>query len=81
MPRLWLSLALVATLIGCAGSTYTIEAANVEQANERAARYCNEREATARLEQVKRQGDRSIQVYRCVPPEQAADGGSPPLVP
>ncbi|HEX7968407.1 MAG TPA: hypothetical protein VF502_09315 [Stellaceae bacterium] len=81
MPRLCLSLTLVAILIGCTGPTYTIEAANVEQANERAARYCSGREATARLEQVRRQGDRSIQVYRCVSPEQSADASSPPLIP
>lgn len=81
MPRLWLPLTVLASLVGCAGPTYTIQAANVEQANERATRYCGAQEATARLEQVEQQGDRSIQIYRCVPPEQAADTSSPPLIP
>ncbi len=81
MPRLWLSLLLVAILVGCAGSTYTIEAANLEQGNVRAARYCSEQEAIARLEQVRQQGDRSVQIYRCVSPEPAADTSTPPLIP
>ncbi len=78
MPRLWLPLSLAAILMGCAGSTYSIEAENLAQANERAARYCGEQQAIARLEEVRRQGDRNIQVYRCVALERPADVSARP---
>ncbi len=66
MPRLPFLLTL-ATVSACAArSTYTIEAADLGNANERAARYCQQQDATARLEGVERQADRAIQIYRCV---------------
>ena len=66
MPRLPFLLVLAA-VSGCAGgSTYTIETADLRNANERAARYCQQQDATARLERVERQADRSIQIYRCI---------------
>ncbi|HEV2551177.1 MAG TPA: hypothetical protein VGU20_27960 [Stellaceae bacterium] len=66
MPRLPLLLVLAA-VSGCAtGSTYTIQTADLRNANERAARYCQQQDATAQLESVKRQADRAIQTYRCI---------------
>ena len=66
MPRLPFLLALAA-VSGCGtGSTYTIEAADLRNANERAARYCQQQDATARLEGVEQQADHAIQIYRCV---------------
>jgi hypothetical protein len=70
MPRLWPLLALTLGSAACAApATYTIADANITTANERAARYCSSREATAQLEQVRHQGDSAIQVYRCVASE------------
>jgi hypothetical protein len=66
MLRLPFLLALAA-VGGCAQeSTYTIETPDMRNANERAARYCQEQDATARLEGVQRQADRAIEVYRCI---------------
>jgi hypothetical protein len=66
MPRLPFLFALAA-LSGCtAASTYTIQSADLRNANERAARYCQQQDATARLEGVEQQADRAIQVYRCI---------------
>ena len=65
MPRLWLLLALAATVAACTGSRYTIESANLDRASERAAHYCSNRDATAQLEQVHQQGSNSVETYRC----------------
>jgi len=70
MPRLWPLQALTACVAACAGpASYTVEDANIETANERAERYCSGREETAQLEQVRRKGDTSVEVYRCVASE------------
>jgi hypothetical protein len=69
MPRLSLVLALAASVTACAGPSYTIEGANINTANERAARYCGGREATAQLEQIHQRGESSVQTYRCVASE------------
>ena len=69
MLRLWPVLALTAGVAACAGPSYTTADANLATANERAERYCSGREQTAQLEQVRRNGDNSIQVYRCVAAE------------
>lgn len=70
MPRLWALLALTASVAACAGpASYTVEDANPETANQRAERYCSGREETAQLEQVRRKGDTSVQVYRCIASE------------
>lgn len=72
MPRLWpvLALALAVAVTACAGSSsYTVETANIDSANERAARYCNNREATAQLEQVHQNGSSSVETYRCIATE------------
>ena len=70
MPRLWLLLALAAGVTACTGSSYTIEGANIDKANERAAHYCGNRDATAQLEQVHQTGSSSIETtYRCVAAE------------
>ena len=66
MPRLPFLLVLAAVSGCAAGSTYTIETADLRNAKERAARYCQQQDATARLERVERQADRSIQIYRCI---------------
>ena len=66
MPRLLSLLALAAVSACATGSTYTIEAADLRNANERAARYCQQQAATAELESVKQQADHAIQIYRCV---------------
>jgi hypothetical protein len=66
MPRLLLLLAASVGIGGCPSSSYTIEAPSVSAANERAARYCGEQDATARLEGVRPQGNGEVQVYRCV---------------
>jgi hypothetical protein len=66
MPRLPFLLVLAA-VSGCGtGSTYTIETADLRNANERAARFCQQQDATARLEGVQQRADRAIQTYRCV---------------
>jgi hypothetical protein len=66
MPRLPFLLVLAA-VSGCAtGPTYTIETADLRNANERAARFCQQQDATARLEGVQQRADRAIQTYRCV---------------
>ncbi len=69
MLRLWPLLALTAGIAACAGPSYTTADASLATANERAERYCSGREQTAQLEQVRRNGDNSIQVYRCVAAE------------
>lgn len=69
MRRFWPMLALAATIAACTSSRYTIESVNVQNANERAARYCGNQEATAQLEQVRQRGSRSVEVYRCVATE------------
>ena len=69
MPRLSLLLALAVSVTACAGPSYTIEGANINTANERAARYCSGRQATAQLEQIHQRGENSIQTYRCVAAE------------
>ena len=69
MPRLWLVLALAATVGACTSSRYTVESVNVDNANERAARYCGNQDATAQLEQVHQKGSRSVETYRCVASE------------
>jgi hypothetical protein len=69
MRRLCALLALTAGIAACAGPSYTTADADLAAANERAARYCGSRQATAQLEQVRHQGDSSIQVYRCVASE------------
>jgi hypothetical protein len=66
MRRLPLLLALAVVGACAARSTYTIETADLRNANERAARYCQQQDAIARLDGVKRQADRAIQVYRCI---------------
>jgi hypothetical protein len=66
MPRLPFLLALAA-LGGCAqASTFTIAEADMRNANERAARYCHEQEAIARLDRVEQQPDRVVEIYRCI---------------
>ncbi len=68
MLRLPFLLALAA-LGGCAQeSTYTIAEADMRNANARAARYCHEQDATARLDRVEHQADGTIQIYRCIAP-------------
>ena len=68
MPRAPFLLALAA-VGGCGqASTYTIAAADMRNANERAARYCREQEATAQLDRVEHQADGAIEIYRCVSP-------------
>ena len=76
MPRALLLLCLLGGIADCAGPspTYTIEAATVADANERAQRYCYLQDAEARLERTEQRGGKSISVYRCVP-------GSPRAVP
>jgi hypothetical protein len=69
MPRLWLLVALAAGVTACTSSRYTIESANLNNANERAARYCGNQEATAQLEQVHQRGSRAVETYRCVAAE------------
>jgi hypothetical protein len=69
MPRLWFVLALAASVAACTGSSYTIEGANIDTANQRAARYCGNRDATARLEQVHKRGTASVETYRCIAEE------------
>ena len=69
MPRLWLMLALAGGMAACTSSRYTIESANLNDASERAAHYCGNDDATARLEQVHQQGSRSVATYRCVAAE------------
>jgi len=69
MRRFWFMLALAATVAACTSSRYTIESANVQNANERAARYCGNQEATAQLEHVRQQDGRSVETYRCVAAE------------
>jgi hypothetical protein len=69
MPRFWPLLALLAGVAACTGSSYTVEGANIDTANQRAERYCSSREATAQLEQVRRKGDSSVETYRCVAQE------------
>jgi hypothetical protein len=66
MRRLPFLLMLAAVSACGASSTYTIEAADLRNANERAARYCQQQDATAQLESVKQQADRAIQIYRCI---------------
>lgn len=66
MPRLPFLLVLAAVSACATGSTYTIETADLRNANERAARFCQQQDATARLEGVQQQGDRAIQTYRCI---------------
>ena len=68
MPRLLLIAALALALFACAGPTYSIEGATLGKANERAARYCHEREAQARLHGIERQDGQAIEIYRCIPP-------------
>jgi hypothetical protein len=69
MSRLWLLLALAAGVAACTSSRYTIESANLDNASERAAHYCGNRDATAQLEQVHQKGSRSVETYRCVAAE------------
>ena len=69
MPRLWLLLALAATVAACTSSRYTIESANLDKASERAAHYCGNQDATAQLEQVHQKGSRAVETYRCVAAE------------
>jgi len=66
MPRLPFLLTLAAVSGCAAGSTYTIETADLRNGSERAARYCHEQDAIARLQGVEQQADRSIQIYRCI---------------
>lgn len=66
MSRLWLIVALATALTACTGSSYTVEGANIENANERATRYCGNQDATAELEQVHQKGSTSVQTYRCI---------------
>ena len=66
MPRLPFLLVLAAVSACATGSTYTIETADLRNANERAARFCQQQDATARLEGVEQQADRAIQIYRCI---------------
>ncbi len=66
MLRLLALLALAGSVAACTGSSYTVETANIDSANERAARYCNNREASAQLEQVHQKGTSSVETYRCV---------------
>ena len=68
MPVLLPIIALAAALFGCTGPFYSIEGATLGKANERAARYCHEREAQARLHGVERQDGQAVEIYRCVPP-------------
>jgi hypothetical protein len=66
MHRLPFLLALAA-LGGCAqGSTYTIAVADMRNANERAARYCHQQDAIARLDRIEHQADGAIEIYRCI---------------
>jgi hypothetical protein len=69
MPRRWLVLALVASVAACTGASYTIEGASIDNANERAARYCSNRAETAQLEHIRKSGDSSIETYRCIAEE------------
>ncbi|HKW53115.1 MAG TPA: hypothetical protein VJO12_05440 [Stellaceae bacterium] len=69
MRRFWPVLALAVAVTACTGSSYTVEGANIDSANERAARYCNNRAATAQLEQVHQKGGSSVETYRCVAEE------------
>jgi hypothetical protein len=70
MRRFWPGLALAATTVAaCTGSSYTVESANIDNANERAARYCSNREATAQLEHVHQNGGTSVETYRCIAAE------------
>lgn len=66
MHRLLLLL-LACCLAGCAAKTYTIEAASLADANSRAQRYCYLQQSTAQLTGVEQRGDKSVEVYRCVP--------------
>ncbi len=67
MSRLPLLLALAGALAACASPTYTIQAASIADANERAQRYCGLQDRTAELRGVEKQGSADVQVYRCVP--------------
>ncbi|HWI25896.1 MAG TPA: hypothetical protein VN668_02935 [Stellaceae bacterium] len=67
MPRLIVLLLITVGMAGCAGRTYTIEAASAADAGARAQRYCRLQSATAELTGVQQQGGKSIEVYQCVP--------------
>jgi hypothetical protein len=54
-------------IAGCAGPTYSFEGPTIALANDRAARYCDEQDATARLEDIRPQRDGDVEFYRCVP--------------
>jgi hypothetical protein len=66
MARLLLLL-VVTSLGACTGPTYSYEGATLSLANERAARYCSEQEATARLEDIRPEGGGAVEFYRCLP--------------
>ena len=70
MPRFSPMLALAIAVTGCTGSSYTVTSPSMDSANERAARYCSNREATAELQQVHQNGSSSVETtYRCVAAE------------
>jgi len=69
MLRFWLVLGLAAAAAGCTGSSYSVEGTTIDNANERAARYCGNRDATAQLEQVHQSGSNSVETYHCIASE------------
>jgi hypothetical protein len=59
---------LAATALGaCAGATYSFDGPTIGLANERAARYCGEQDAIARLEDIRPEDGGEVEYYRCVP--------------
>jgi hypothetical protein len=66
MTRLFV-LVLGCSLVGCASKTYTIEAANLADADSRALRYCYLQSSKAELAGVERRNGRTVELYRCVP--------------
>lgn len=68
VSRLWFVMAVAAGLSGCSGPVYTFEGSSLAKANERAERYCFERQDTAHYEGIEHRGSARIEIYRCEPP-------------
>jgi hypothetical protein len=71
MRRIAIGIALAAGVAGCAGDTYTFAGVTPTDAGTRAVRYCGEQGAEARFQGVERVKGDTVEVYRCVPLEDA----------
>jgi hypothetical protein len=67
LTRFMLLITAAAGLGACTGPTYSFEGPTLWLANERAARYCDEREAAARLEDIRVEGGAAVEFYHCIP--------------